>query len=365
MPGTLAESPKVRWQVPLPRAGLGGLAATDAYVVFGDRDVDDFHDVFRCLDANSGETVWELSRLAIGALDYGNSPRATPLIVGPHVYCLGAMGTLLCLQIADGDVVWERDLDDDFDTPDELPWGHCGSPLFVDGKIVVSPGGPQASLVALDAADGKLVWKTPGNAPSYGSLIVAELGGRRQIVGHDAVSLGGWDIDTGKRLWTVMPDAPGDFNVPTPIVYHGQLLITTENNGARLFGFSDDGQIIPQPVAVHERLRPDMSTSVVVADRLFCVKDFLFCLDLSADRLAERWRLRDAAVGDYAAVIASDDRLLVVADGQLLLLKTDGSKGILSRQRVFADGLPLYSHPAIVGDRLYLRGETQLVCIEL
>ena len=70
------------WEFPLVKAGLGGIAATHKYVLFGDRDLDDFHDVFRCLDAGSGEVLWEVKQLAIGTLDYGNSPRATPLIVG-------------------------------------------------------------------------------------------------------------------------------------------------------------------------------------------------------------------------------------------------------------------------------------------
>ena len=349
-------------------------------MLFGDRDVDDFHDVFRCVNAASGETIWEVTRLAIGALDYGNSPRATPLIVGNRVYFLGALGNLLCIRIADGEVLWERNLHDDFQPAGELPWGYCGSPLYVDGKVIVNPGAEQASLVALQADSGEVVWTTPGEAPSYGSLIACELGGRRQIVGHDSVSLGGWDVETGQRLWTVTPVAPGDFNVPTPLIYHGRLLITTENNGTRLFGFKDNGQINPQPEATCDRLRPDMCTPVVVGNRLFCVKDFLFCLDLSVANpaessesqqalskagLKEQWRIRDPAIGDYAALIASEDRLLIIGEGELLLLNTDGSKTILSRQSVFTDKLPLYSHPAIVGNRLYLRGETQLICIEL
>ncbi|MGC8001492.1 PQQ-binding-like beta-propeller repeat protein, partial [Salmonella enterica] len=70
-----------------------------------------------------------------------------------------------------------------------------------DGKLILYAGGPQAAIVALDPATGKTIWRAPGNPPGYGSLVVGTLGGKRQLVGHDATSLGGWDIATGRRLW--------------------------------------------------------------------------------------------------------------------------------------------------------------------
>lgn len=352
--------------MPLTHAGLGGIAANDQYVIFGDRDDDDFHDVFRCLDADTGDTVWEVQRLAVAALDYGNSPRATPLIAGQHVYCLGAHGNLLCIRIRDGDVVWERNFRDDFPLQVELPWGYCGSPLLTDGKLIVAPGAPDAALVALDASNGEIVWKSAGRPPSHGSLIVATLGGSRQIVGHDKTTLGGWDLATGERLWTVTPVADGDFNVPTPLISKTEagesvLLIATENNGLRSFHFDHSQPGPPVLLAESLKLRTDMSSPIVVGDRLYCVKDFLFCMNRSD--LKEQWRLRDRAIGDYAAVFATQDRLLLIGKGELLLLGTDSGKRILSRQRVFNENQIIYSHPAMVGQRLYIRGEHRLRCL--
>lgn len=367
LPQSLSETPNFVWEIPLTHAGLGGIAATERYVVFGDRDDEDFHDVFRCLDANTGETIWEVQRLAVAALDYGNSPRATPLISDGRVYCQGAHGNLLCISIADGVVIWEKNFRDDFPIDGELPWGYCGSPLLVDNKLVVAPGAKDASVVALDPDNGEVLWRTAGRPPSYGSLMVGALGGRRQIIGHDKTTLGGWDIDSGKRLWTVEPEVDGDFNVPTPLLptddgTDSVLLVATENNGARLFQ-TVDGSEAPKVVAHSRKLRTDMSTPIVIGSQIFCVKDFLFCLD--ANDLSENWRIRDRALGDYAAIFGTDERILVIGKGELLLLGTDGEKQILSRQRVFEQRLPLYSHPALVGKRLYIRGEHQLRCLNL
>ena len=350
--------------MPLAHSGLGGIAATRTHVVFGDRDIDDFHDVFRCLDARTGATIWEVQRLAIGALDYGNSPRATPLIHDGRVFCLGAFGRLLCVRLTDGTVIWEKNLPEEFKPAGELPWGYCGSPLIIDGRLIVNPGAAAASVIALNPGTGDVVWKSPGAAPSYGSFIAGTFGGVRQIVGHDSVSLGGWDVSNGKRLWTVTPAVDGDFNVPTPVAHDGRLLVVTENNGARLFQFGGDGQITTPPVMVNGKLRPDMSTPVVVNDRIYCVNRFLYCLNLSDD-LTESWRIRDAALGDYAAIFASDSRILIIGSGELLLMGADGAKQIISRLRIFDDRLPIYSHPALIGNHLYVRGDAKLVCVVL
>jgi len=364
LPETLSAAPNIIWEVPLAQPGLGGIAATRRHVMFGDRDLDDFHDIFRCLDAATGEILWEVERLAIAALDYGNSPRATPVIHGDRVYCQSAHGLLLCINLETGDVVWERDLRALYKPATDLPWGYCGSPLLVDGRLIVCPGSADASLVAFDPATGEALWKTPGAGPSYGSLMVGTLGGRRQIVGHDAISLGGWDIQTGERLWTVKPKTEGDFHVPTPIIHNDRLLVTTEHRGAQLFEFEANGQIRPTPVATNSKLRPDMSSPLVTQQRIYCVNRFLYCLDLD-DNLNELWRIRDKAFGDYAAMFASDDRLLVIGSGELLLLPTNGAKKILARQEIFEEKLPIYSHPALVGNRLYVRGESKMICLEL
>jgi outer membrane protein assembly factor BamB len=212
-----------------------------------------------------------------------------------------------------------------------------------------------------------LIWQTPGDLAGFGSLIAGRLGGVLQIVGHDRRSLGGWDAETGRRLWKLVPPIEGDFNVPTPVIVGDRLLITTENNGTRLYAFEDGGKIVAEPVAQNDELAPDMSTPVVVGSRVFCVWGELFCLD-AADGLKTRWTGADEAFGIYGAVIASGQRVLAIGrGGQLVLADANGDRfQMLSKLKVFGDAREeFYSHPALVGNRLYIRGTRSIVCLDL
>lgn len=354
------------WRVPLSEKALAGVAATPEHVLVADRELADTTDVFRCLSAATGKEVWAHRYPTEGKLDYGNSPRATPLIHGQHVFCLGAFGHLSCVELPTGALVWQRNLKSDFGATEDLPWGYCGSPLLADGKLIVAPGSKEASLAALDPATGKVLWQTPGGPPSYGSLIVATLGGKRQLVGHDAATLGGWDLATGKRLWKLKPPQGGDFNVPTPLVQGGRLLAVTENNAARLFRFTDEGRPYEKPEARFDDLAPDTHTPVIVGGRLFGAFRDLYCLDL-AHGLKPLWKGEDDAFHQHVSLIASPKRLLVsTSEGELMLIDPLADRlKLLGRQKVFDDDGGLLSHPALVGDRLYLRGSNEIACVSL
>jgi outer membrane protein assembly factor BamB len=232
--------------------------------------------------------------------------------------------------------------------------------------VIVNPGAPEASVAALDAATGKTRWRTPGPPAAYSSFLLATLGGRDQIVGYDQHSLGGWDPRTGERLWQLRPEQEGDFNVPTPLVLDGRLVVATENNGTRMYEFDATGKIIPQPFGTAAMLAPNTATPVATCGRVFGTDRGIHCLD-AARRLQPVWHLTDASLGDHASLLASKERVLIVTmTGELILLDARAEDcRILSRQRVFGEDVEIYSHPAMAGNRLFLRGRNTLACLEL
>ena len=365
LPARLPNTAKFLWKKAAMTGCLAGLSVSDGRLILAERDFEDEHDVYRCLNAGDGELLWRIEFPARGKLDYGQAPRASPVIHQGRAYLLGAFGDLRGVNVANGKLVWQRQLPREFHA--DLPtWGMCSPPLVVDDLLIVNPGGAKASLVALDRVTGRTRWSTPGAPAAYSAFICGEFGGRRQIVGYDRESLGGWDVKTGARLWRLVPPEEGDFNVPTPIAVEGGIVVSTENNGTRFYRFDASGRIVPEPEAIFADLSPDTATPVVTCGRVFGAKDGLHCLDLKSG-LKPVWHREEPALGDYSTFIADAERVLVITlGGELILLdgKSDAA-AILSRLKVFEDDVEVYSHPALAGSRLYMRGGASVVCMDL
>lgn len=367
VPEKLPEKPAFLWREPMTGVGLSGVAATDTHVLVADKDEPQKHDVWRCLRAADGLELWSLACPAAGKLDYSNSPRANPVICDDGLaYLLGAFGDLHCVRLASGKPLWQTNLARQFGAK-LTQWGLCSTPLVVDDKLIVNPGAKDASLVALDRKTGKVIWKSPGRQSAYASFILAAPGGVRQVIGYDATTLGGWDPASGRRLWTLVPKEEGDFNVPTPVFVDGRLLLATENNGTRLYAFDAAGRIVTKPLARNDDLAPDAQTPVVLGRRAFGCCGDLFCLDL-AGGLKTLWKAEDGAFEDYAALIAGNGRLLMLTvDGQLLLVRADAGKyQLISRLKLYGqEETEIFSHPALVGQRLYVRNDNSIACVLL
>lgn len=369
LPEKLPSHPQLLWSHTLTGPGMAGIAVAQNRVIVADKSLEDTHDIWRCLDADTGREHWTLKYPAAGDMDFTNSPRAFPVIKDGLVYLLGALGDLHCVQLETGKVQWHRHFHKDFQG--ELPtWGWCSTPLLVDDLLIINPGAAQASLVALDRHSGKIRWQSPGDPPGYASFILATFGGQRQIIGYDTLSLGGWDPQTGKRLWKLIPERDGDFNVATPIVLGDKLLVGTENNGTRLYAFDQPGRIRPEPLAYNEDLIPDTSTPVAFAGLIYGSCGRFYCLD-SEQGLKTCWETDEDPFTDYCCFIAGKERLLVTSQsGHLHLLQASktGLK-IISHLNLFAD-VPdterdVWSHPALVGNRFYIRNLLGVYCFLL
>lgn len=367
LPSQLPEKLNKIWSAKLTGPAVAGPAATAKRVIIPDKSRGGTHDLFRCLDATDGSEVWRLEYDADRELDYSNSPRATPVIHEGLVYLHGALGDLHCVRLDTGAVVWRTNFYREYGGK-LLTWGSSSPPLIVDDKLIINPGAPGASVAALDRKTGRLIWKTPGHAAAYSAFVAGKLGGRRQFIGYDSGSVGGWDPATGGRLWEHVPREGADFNVTTPLIHDDQLLLATENNATRLHAFLPDGKINPKPAMANGSLAPDTCSPIIVGDRVFATAyGEMYCLDLK-DKLKTVWVAEDDMFYDHSNVIGGNGRVLVwTQSGDLLLLDAAANEfKPIARLRPFGEGkVDSMSHPAIVGSRLYLRGPSELACFQL
>lgn len=354
LPDVLPDSFKPDWTARLTGDGVGGVCVANGHVIVGSRDLLDQNDVFQCFSVEDGSLLWQHFYPASGELDYGNSPRATPLIHEDVVFTYGAFGDVYCIELESGLPFWHLNVATEFDSP-EMTWGHSGSPLIVSGNLIVQPGGKSGSLVALDPDTGDVVWKSAGISAGYSSFIAGIFGGRHQIIGYDAVSLGGWDAKDGSRIWSLIPPEKGDFNVPTVVPYEGDIFVSTENNGTRRYTFGEQGKIYPQPIAINHDLQPDSHTPVISGKRIHGIWNEFYSVNLKT--LKTEFTSADDAFGVYASVVASESRLLCLTeDGELILMSTDGKQPrILSRKSLTGTGVDVLAHPAVAGTSLYVR----------
>lgn len=344
--------------------GLGGLAADERLVVVSGRDPLDQSDFYQAFDSRSGGRRWQILQPAPGQLDYGNAPRATPLLLPDRVILLGAFGHLLSVAPETGEVQWRRELRTDY--PGDLPtWGYCGSPLVWDDKLFIQTTAPGAQLACLSTIDGQEIWRCGTEGLAYSSFVLRTTPRGAELIGYDAKSLGCWDAASGKRLWTVRPKRPGDFNVPTPLVQDSQLWLATENNGTRRFALNADGPA-EGPAAEFAELAPDTHTPVLLGDRLLGIWNGLHCLN--ADTLEPIWTNEAAEYGGYGSIIGAGRRALILTQtADLILVDISGTEyRELGRYRLGDDdSIETHAHPALLGRRLYVRYGRELLCLEL
>lgn len=363
LPSQLPATADFAWQITVPSDGIGGIAATENEVIVSCRDTLDEADMWLCLDAKTGRERWRYVSPAPARtpLDYGNSPRATPLIAEGRLFLLGAFGHLHCLDLSNGELIWTSHLPLEFDAP--LPkWGYAASPLLIEKKLIIQPGGTEASIIALNPDTADLVWQTPGRRAAYASLIPVTVNGKPQLVGYDEKTVGAWDPATGKRLWEHTPLNSGDFNVPTPLFDGTHLFLSSENNGTRVHAFDADGKLIAKPLAQHEDLAPDSHSPVLAGGKLIGFHTDLHILDTKT--LKSLATIEDRDFGVYVSLVTNGRRILTLGEKGVMLLH-DLQARELGRLRLCGSNTHVLSHPALVGNRLYVRLGEQIACLVL
>jgi outer membrane protein assembly factor BamB len=159
------------------------------------------------------------------------------------VYALGAKGEFRCLDAESGKVLWRKNILEDNAAPN-LEWGMSASPLVVDGKVIVLPGGSGGrSIVAYDKNTGERVWGALDDGAAYAAPMVATLAGQRQIVALTVSRAVGLSIEDGKLLWETPWVTSYGVNSALPIVVGPYRIVLTSGygTGAKLLEITKQG----------------------------------------------------------------------------------------------------------------------------
>ena len=163
-------------------------------------------EVVTAYDVATGRELWKQGWNAQYSDSTGDGPRATPTWDDGRIYALGATGELRCLDAKTGAVAWGRNILTE-NQASNLSWAMAASPLVVDDKVIVLPGGANGkSIVAYNKLTGAPVWKSQNDTQAYVSPMLATLAGRRQIVVVSASRVMGLAPEDGSLLWSYVWD---------------------------------------------------------------------------------------------------------------------------------------------------------------
>jgi outer membrane protein assembly factor BamB len=299
--------------------------------------------------------------------DSGNYPssRTTPTIDGDRLYLMSGLGRIACHKVATGERLWHVDTLEKFKGKN-IRWGIAESPLIDGEKVICTPGGADATVVALNKMTGETIWTTQGlsEASAYCSPILVERGPNRLIVTLVQKSLVGIDAGTGKVYWTVPHEVNYDIQAVSPIHKDGLIHITNGyRHGSHGFELSSDGTSIEKKWS--EKSLDVHHGGVVLVDGNIhgaATNGTWISLDLATGKVNFTGKL----VGK-GSVVYVDGMLYGYGEkGQvgLIRIKPDGYE-LVSSFKVAKGSKEHWAHPAISDGRLYIRHGEALMCYDI
>lgn len=417
-----ASGPRVTWK---KRVGTGYSApsiAGDRLVIHHrERDVEKI----TCLKTNDGRQLWnhEYPSQYVDRYNYNNGPRCSPVLSGNRCFTLGAEGSLRCLNLNDGKLLWQRPLQDDFDIPDWF-FGMGCSPILDGNRLFVLVGGqPNSGVVCFDADTGKTLWEAVGKQTwdgrtgptqprpyewtgdemvvSYASPVLATIHGQQHLLCLMRQGLVSLDPATGRENFSYWfrPKVHESVNAARPLVIGDRIFLSAAYRlGSALVQVEPDGKSVKELWRDPRSMLAHWSTPIHVDGYIYGFsgrhrnEGELRCIRLSDGKLV--WQTagfegdlrrfaRNRATGAIVdtetgqevpppyfgrgSLIRTGDRFVALGEeGTLAIVKVNATEYIEERRCGFPEiSYPAWTAPVVSQGRMYLRSEDWLLCLDV
>jgi outer membrane protein assembly factor BamB len=359
-PKTWPETLTRRWSTEVGTGYATPLVVGDRVYVFA-RRAD--NETMSALEAASGKVLWENPHpvtftMNKGAARHGMGPKSTPVYADGKLFSIGMTGVMTGYDAKSGKELWRKP------GLDAIPMftTHAFSPIVDRGLVFFHQGGhDKGAITALDVNTGAAKWSWDGDGPSYGSPIIVELGGSRQLIALTQGRLVGLDVATGAVLWERPFVSSNSTNSATPILA-GQTLIVSNGGPVTAINLARrDGKWTTEDAWTNADQPYRLSNPVVVGDTLFGLSTRnsgqYFAIDVRTGKTL--WTSEPRQAAQAAFVKAGPVFFSLEDDGELVILRANPAAFELLRRYKLAE-TDTWTQPTISGNRVFLKDVSTL-----
>ena len=324
------------------------------------------NEVMTAFDADTGKEVWKnpgypaIFEMQPATKPHGPGPKSTPVFFNGRLYTIGMTGVVTAWDAATGKQVWQKPGD-----TKNMPQftSHAFSPLVEGGLVIFHLGGNAGgALTAFDVNTGAEKWSWKGDGPGYGSPVVANFGGTRQIIAITQKTLVSVDAATGAVLWQRPWVSPNLTNSITPVVFNQMVIVSGNGDPTTALTVSKKGaEWVVEQAWQNADIPMRMTNPVLAGDTLYGMSTRnmgqYFAVDAKSGKTL--W-LSDPRQGGNAALATAPSLLLSLEDdGELVVARANQAKFELVKRYKLADSAT-WTQAAYSGNRIYVKDVTNL-----
>ena len=355
-PDTLTQ----HWQVDVGLGYASPILIGDRLFVFARQGGDE---VMMALDAASGEELWRTSypapfRMNPATARHREGPKSTPTYADGRLFTLGISGIVTAFDAETGRQLWQRPRDA------VEPLYHTSMSPIVDGDMMILHvgGHNDGALTAFGVENGNVLWEWTGDGPAYGSPLIVEFEGVRQVVTFTQEHFVGVSLETGKLLWS-RPFITGSTTTSqTPLIYEGDVIQTGRGNGITRFRVVREGNAWTTQDLWHtDDVSVHMANGVVVDGVLVGLSHLnsgqYFGLDLDTGDVAWTSEPRQA---DHASILRAGQIVFSLEDDAELLVLQNSQSGFDPLETYDVATSATWTLPTLSGNRLFVKDVSHL-----
>lgn len=357
--------PELLWSFQGLGAGHGSVSiAGDQLFVLG---MPDTMGVIYCLDLD-GRLQWQREYGLEWFANY-TGPRSTPTIIDGMLYFVSGQGVVFCMDAGNGEILWSKDMFESFGAR-EIPWGIAESPLIDGDRIILTPGGREHNVVALDRHTGETIWSSAGNGEqsAYCSPILVQHNDTRLVVTMTAESILGIDADQGQTYWRIPHKQGNKIHANSPVYDRGRVYCASDwadtLRGHVMIQLSEDGK--NAELGWRNENRFNLLGGLIVHEEHVYSSTFekkeWYCLDAASGKLNY---LSDQVAGG-ATIYADGLFYCYGTDGTMALIEADDkSCRVISSFEISLGSDQHWAHPVIHERKLYIHHGDALMCYDI